>query len=313
MILILTNKQDFAVDFTILRMEERGIPFLRVNSEDLGDLQFIFELDGARARRVIKGPARTLDLADVTCVWFRRQMQPSANWVADEDRSFIATEYRFFLDGFLESGRWRWVNSPHATFLAERKLHVLARAADAGLKVPRTIVTNDHTSLHALEGGAWIAKPIYQGIHSTAGELHAIYTQRVRDLGQLSDDAVRPCPCVFQEEVQRGRDLRLTFIGDAAFGSQITWDSVAQVDWRTPSSKPCFSRYEIPDKLIKACRRLMTELGLCYGAFDFVVDTDGTPWFLEVNPAGEFAWLEVELGLPMRDALLDLLAGECNG
>ena len=48
----------------------------------------------------------------------------------------------------------------------------------------------------------------------------------------------------------------------------------------------------------------MDDLGLSYGAFDFIEDVHGQPWFLEVNPAGEFAWLEVQLGFPIRDAFI---------
>lgn len=52
----------------------------------------------------------------------------------------------------------------------------------------------------------------------------------------------------------------------------------------------------------------MDELGLVYGALDFVVTPDGQWVFLEVNPGGQFGWLQLYTGLSMTDALADVLA-----
>ena len=53
--------------------------------------------------------------------------------------------------------------------------------------------------------------------------------------------------------------------------------------------------------------KLMRRLGLRYGAADVIRTPDGRYVFLEVNPAGEFAWIEAAAGLPISDAIADLL------
>ena len=53
----------------------------------------------------------------------------------------------------------------------------------------------------------------------------------------------------------------------------------------------------------------MDRLGLNYGACDFIVTPEGRHVFLEVNPAGEFFWLEKHPGLPIAGALADVLLG----
>ena len=53
----------------------------------------------------------------------------------------------------------------------------------------------------------------------------------------------------------------------------------------------------------------MEALGLNYGALDFIVTPDGRHVFLEVNPAGEFMWLTRHPGLPIAEALADVLTG----
>ena len=38
MLLVVTNKSDLACDYLILRLKERGIPFVRLNTEDYGQV-----------------------------------------------------------------------------------------------------------------------------------------------------------------------------------------------------------------------------------------------------------------------------------
>jgi len=55
------------------------------------------------------------------------------------------------------------------------------------------------------------------------------------------------------------------------------------------------------------CAQMLARLDLVSGAFDFIVSRDGDWFFLEVNPTGEWAWLEEFLGLPIRDAFIEVL------
>jgi len=51
----------------------------------------------------------------------------------------------------------------------------------------------------------------------------------------------------------------------------------------------------------------MLNLRLVFGAVDFKVDSDGKYYFLEVNPSGQFAYLEVNTGLPLMSTLASVL------
>ncbi len=51
----------------------------------------------------------------------------------------------------------------------------------------------------------------------------------------------------------------------------------------------------------------MNRLGLRFGALDFLVTPDGEWYFLEINPNGQWAWIEQETGLPISDAIADAL------
>ena len=54
----------------------------------------------------------------------------------------------------------------------------------------------------------------------------------------------------------------------------------------------------------------MDLLELDYGAADIIVTPDGEHYFLEVNPAGEFFWMEkYPPYFPISDAIAEMLLG----
>jgi hypothetical protein len=66
---------------------------------------------------------------------------------------------------------------------------------------------------------------------------------------------------------------------------------------------------DLPDRLEKALLSYLDHLGLVSGSFDLAVDRDGEHHWLELNPNGQWGWLEEKTGLEMSAAFADLLAG----
>jgi glutathione synthase/RimK-type ligase-like ATP-grasp enzyme len=65
--------------------------------------------------------------------------------------------------------------------------------------------------------------------------------------------------------------------------------------------------HELPVETADRCRRLVGALGLTYGAIDLIVTTEGDYVLLEVNPAGQYLWLEEAAQLPITEAVCDFL------
>jgi len=76
-------------------------------------------------------------------------------------------------------------------------------------------------------------------------------------------------------------------------------------DWRMHQFGPgvTFKVESFPRELEKKCILLLRHFGLRYGAFDFIETPDGKIIFLEVNPNGQFMWLEERLGIPISEAV----------
>jgi hypothetical protein len=64
-----------------------------------------------------------------------------------------------------------------------------------------------------------------------------------------------------------------------------------------------------PERVITGVRRLTDGFGLVFGALDFVI-TPSEEWvLLEVNPTGQYGFIERATGVPLTAQLADLLTG----
>lgn len=82
------------------------------------------------------------------------------------------------------------------------------------------------------------------------------------------------------------------------------------MDWRQGSRLDLkHERIELPREIEEKCFALMKCLNLRYGAIDLVCDRKGKLWFLEINPNGQWAWIENLTGYPIAAAIVDELEG----
>ncbi len=89
------------------------------------------------------------------------------------------------------------------------------------------------------------------------------------------------------------------------------------VDWRSDYPALSYEVVELPAAVAGGLRAVMAELGLVYGAFDLVVGSEEAGdgeivSFLEINPGGQYGFIEEATGVPITDSLVRLLArGSC--
>lgn len=311
MLLIVTNRDDMAVDFLITKLEERNLPYFRLDSDVASKYSITARYGKHGIKRVLKTSQYYIDLDMVTCVWYRRAVRPdNPNKIEIEAGHYISTEFRHLIEGILPyiSVNVKWVNPIVSTELAERKPKQLQIAHECGLLIPETIISNSQKDI--MEFCSYrnriICKPISQGLVSDESGWYSIHTEEINfeDLNEASE--LNACPTQFQSLIPKGSDVRLTIIGEKFFCIKISSVADEKIDWRAEKYSLVYEEHPVPEEIITGCKNLMKKFGLYYGAFDFVISTEGDWYFLEVNPAGEWAWLEVELDLPMRDAFIDL-------
>lgn len=79
------------------------------------------------------------------------------------------------------------------------------------------------------------------------------------------------------------------------------------MDWRADYENIKYSIIECPKFIQRMCINMLNEFRLNFGAFDFIVDERGKWIFLEVNPNGQWLWLEKILDLSISYRIVDYL------
>ena len=311
-VLIVTASYDVAPENVGRALESRGTPFFRLDTDRFpSEVRASFD---PYSGITISDGAQAISAKEIRSVWYRRNVAPNLpEGLEPGVREFCERETQAFLEGALSGlPTPRWLSHPQAIWRAEHKLHQLAVAARIGLALPNTVVTNDPMTAKELAyGRSLVAKAVDSGYIAGAEGNQAIFTSAVStgDLEDLSGLAL--APVTFQEMVKKTSDIRVTVVGDEVFAAEILSQSreSSKVDWRATDDENLEHRtHELPPAVAQLCLNLVTHLGLNFGAIDFALTPDGRYVFFEINPNGEWLWLEDILGLPISDRIAAWLA-----
>lgn len=235
-------------------------------------------------------------------LWHRRPTKPVLPVAMHPgDRLVAEDEGRAFFDWLwyvVAPGAFR-VNPRVSIERAQSKALQLRLAREVGLAIPPTLITNDPARIRQFIDANRATGTVYKrlstvGWRGESGQFETYAT--VIDAESLPDDDVlRLAPGIFQRRIPRDHEVRITFFGDFAVAVRIAGDSYPndEVDWRGRGVEDhALSPASVPEPLLARCRRLMRDLGIVFGCFDFIVTEAGEHVFLEVNETGQFLWVE---------------------
>jgi glutathione synthase/RimK-type ligase-like ATP-grasp enzyme len=250
-----------------------------------------------------------IEAARVRALWWRRPQSPVTRRGLPAARAEFAIRQTLEavtgLLGSLEPGA-RLVNHPWRDDAAAQKTLQLAAAERAGLTVPATLVTNDPEAARAFLAGRGRAGAVHKLVHATPADWRR--TRRVGTRGASGLRGLRDAPLILQERVP-GVDVRVTIAGDDLFAAEIdARRSSSPDDFRGFEPQCRFASCRIPHREEAGLRRLMDALGLAFAAIDFRRAADGRWCFLDLNPAGQWLFVERRTGQPITAALASLLA-----
>ncbi|HEX8475270.1 MAG TPA: MvdC family ATP-grasp ribosomal peptide maturase [Pyrinomonadaceae bacterium] len=317
LVLLLTHSADFyTIDRVADALTRRGARPVRLDTDRFPrDVKLSARLEQRGLRHVIADGGTRVEADEVRAVWARRLWTPQLDANLDERfRAMCTRESVAALDGFLDGlHAAHWVNNTRRTEAAENKPRQLRLAANAGLRIPRTLITNDpqeaRNFFEELDGRVVVKllKPL--SVNMDASSVF-VYTSDVRREDLADAATLRHSPVVFQERIDKARELRIAWVDGQHFTGAIdaSRSTRGQTDWRLAAPDECsWQRDEIPADVARRLEALMRELGLVYGAVDLIRTPAGEYVFLEVNAGGEWGMLERDLGLAISEALADAL------
>jgi glutathione synthase/RimK-type ligase-like ATP-grasp enzyme len=123
-------------------------------------------------------------------------------------------------------------------------------------------------------------------------------------------ETLTQCPCQFQEYVPKEFEFRVIVVGCRVFAIEIHSQQSEKTkhDWRHYDfDKVAHRVHELPDGVRNQCLALVKALNIRFGAIDMIVTPNHEYVFLEINPTGQYQWLEALTGLPITESIVDLL------
>jgi len=259
----------------------------------------------ARYELTIDGDEVDLDSCGVG--WWRRPQPFTLHpGLAPDVAAFTYTECHEAIAGLWAALDVIWVNQPELDEVAHHKPYQLAVATEVGLPIPRTLITNDPEAARCFANDLGPQRTVYKTFLASAE--HWRETRILSEDEMAILDQVRLAPVIFQEFVPAIADIRATVIGDQIFATAISQPAGAyDIDYRMGMPAATFEATTLPPETEDKIRALMRRLGLVYGAIDLRRTKAGEHIFLEVNPAGEWRFVEERTNQPITDAMARLL------
>jgi ATP-grasp ribosomal peptide maturase len=311
-VLILTHRFDPTADKVVEELNNRGTPVFRCDASDFPErLSVDAKLTDGYWSGQLRTARRSVDLSAVSGIYYRRPTNFEFHpMMSDNERRWASVQARMGFGGLLASLD-PWLNHPHHIGYAEYKPVQLRAAIACGLRVPRTLVTNDPGTAQEFVGhlGKAVCKPFGgAGVHDDDGYRQVFST--VVTARQCGDPNIARTMHLFQEWAPKDYEVRLTVVDDQFFAARIDSESdSAHVDWRSDYDVLSYQAIETPNVVRSRVAALLDRLGLRFAALDFVVAPGGEWWFLECNPNGQWAWIEDNTEMPITRALAEALEG----
>lgn len=127
---------------------------------------------------------------------------------------------------------------------------------------------------------------------------------------ELREYDLKQAPIFVQEFLEPKIDCRITYVKEKIFSVKILKDKVGIYgDWRFHKEQLDYVTFELPDNVKYSICRLMDNLKLNFGGIDLAF-VDDDYYFIEVNPTGEWGWLEVKTGMEISKAIEEALYKE---
>jgi glutathione synthase/RimK-type ligase-like ATP-grasp enzyme len=178
---------------------------------------------------------------------------------------------------------------------ASNKPAALMLAREAGLRIPSTLITNEADKLRRDQAESMIAKPVLGGD----------YCYSLPDALAKTDlrDGLAAMPAIVQKRLEPP-EVRIYVVGQSAFAFDVRSSSL---DYRVNQDAELVLLPEVPQE-VSRLRKLMSRLGLDFGAADFKTDpATGELVFLELNTSPMFARFDLVSNGQLCAAMIDEL------
>jgi glutathione synthase/RimK-type ligase-like ATP-grasp enzyme len=277
-----------------------------------------FSTEEQNCKYVIETGGAQFAVDEFDAIWQIKPMLPEEllRYPDAEHRAYIHRQFKDLRESIWNLFADKFpLNNPHVMMRSENKPLQMATALKVGLNVPRTEVTSNPDrvrNLYKEKNGKIIVKTLsFSPILD-----HVLYTNLVNQKMMDDIDTVKFAPSIFQEMVEKDYELRLTIVGEQVFACKIDSQAsdVTSLDWRKEASLIDYSvnmdSTVIPEKIHVKIIQFMRAMGLVFGCIDLIVDKRGEYVFLEINPNGQWWFVQQRTNVDIAKSIANKLMGQ---
>lgn len=295
-VLIITCSVDETASY-IVKKYSNVATFFRVNVDKFGEYEFVISNKDWR----ISNECHTVSSGDIYSIYYRKPMLPDLSTYDSQYHLMMQRDIISIINGIADSFEGKVLTKPSILRKTENKIYQLLYTGKNGWNVPNSYIGNSCTECCLYKKGESIIKPLTTG--KTYGrngwELYqtSIFRGIYEDIGLT--------PIYLQNYISKQFEVRITVIERKYYAVRI--DTKNKIDWRADYYNHRYSEIICPDSVIQKCYQMMDDFSLNFGAFDFIVTPDDEWIFLEINPNGQWLWLEQKLGINISKKIVEYL------
>ena len=205
-------------------------------------------------------------------------------------------------------GNRKWLTGIDKLQAAEDRVRQLAVASQIGVVTPPTMVSADPFKIRHELGDEVVLKPLATGAFVNAdGQPQTVHTTLLTsDILACGD--FKDAPFIAQKKVEVCKHLRVVTAGSVARTAALEADHWP-LDWRTDEeAHSSWSPTESPEVETQAMH-LAAKLDVGFSSQDWLVPREGSPLFIDLNPAGQWMFLPESVADPITDQIVNFLSG----
>ena len=309
--LIVSSTIDFSTDLVCYQLMEDKAKFYRLNRDEFLKHKIVVDLQKKSMIIVIEDEEYEAQFENLKGIYFRAPVflrtQTKAELTVNEQLE--RNQWNSFLRNMIVFKNAIWINNPVSTYRAENKMFQLCVAEECGLQVPLTYVSNfAETDLEFNK--KYIVKSLDTALFYDMKNSKEMFTySNVVSGVELQEYDLTSAPVFIQEFLNPKIDCRITYIHEKIFPMKILQNGHGMYgDWRLRKDELEYVPFELPTYVENAICKIMKKLDLNFGGIDLAIVADEY-YFIEVNPTGEWGWLEVKTGMKISQAIKKALYG----
>lgn len=302
MVVILTEQNDVSTLEVVDYLRLYSIPYMIINESMKVKIHDIF-IQNNQLSFTIDINERKINSKDITSFWYRRgafnwdENEFPLNGIKGNEVSELFSEFQQVEYSTLKQFIELMPGIKKIGLFEKReinKLEMLNAAIKVGLNVPNTSILNSKQKIiDSFHSKSIITKGIQVTpiIFSKYGKIYG-YTEKI-ELNEIPDKFAFT---LFQDEIEKRIEIRSFYLENNVYSMAIFSqnDNSTKVDFRKYNKeKPNrMVPFKLPAEIESKLLKLSKKLSLNCGSADFIIDRNGDYYFLEINPIGQYQFVD---------------------